>query len=134
DGSAAQYHILAGEMAMQRGLADTAARHYVAALQYTSSVKLARRATRIALFAGNRTLAYQGAEAWARQAPASLVAQRTATRLALSQGDAQALLRYSRSVVAAVETNDKGYQLLGKLLSGKPEHGELAVHTLQQLA
>lgn len=132
--AAAQYHVLAGEMAVQRGMPKTAAQHYVAALQYTSNAKLARRATRIALYAGASELAYTAAQHWARLAPDTLDAQRTATRLALIQGDAQALLDYGGAVLALADTRDDGYLLLADVLSGKPARGDLAVAALQQLA
>src|SRR5699024_5781673 len=87
---AAQYHILAGEMAAQRGMAKEAVAHYIAALKYTHNKELARRATRIALFAGDPGPAYAAAREWARLAPVSLDAQRSAARLALIAGDAEA--------------------------------------------
>lgn len=132
--TAAEFHILAGEMAVQRGMLEAAARHYVAALEYTASKDMARRATRIALFASELDLAYQAAREWGRLAPDSLDAQRSAARLALMQGEAEALLDYSRAVVAAAKTRSDGYRLLADLLSGKPRHGELAIKTLRKLA
>lgn len=129
----AQFQILAGEMAIQRGMPKVAAQHYVSALQYTSNKQLARRATRIAVYAELPKLAYEAAQHWARLAPDMLDAQRTATRLALTQGDAQKLPHYSRAVLALADSRDEGYLMLADLLSGRPEHGELAINALQQL-
>lgn len=133
-GTAPGFHVLAGEMAVQRGMPEAAARHYVAALEYASSKELARRATRIALFAGDLEGAAAAAREWARLAPDSLDAQRTAARLALIQGLADALLGYSRAIVAAAETRKDGYRVLADVLSGWPAHGDLAVATLRQMA
>lgn len=131
---AAQFHVLAGEMAIQRGMTEAAAQHYVKALEYTNNLKLAKRATRIALFSGQRELAYKAVQEWARLAPDSNDAQRTATRLALVQGDAEAVLGYGRAVLVAAATLDEGYRLLADVLSGAPAHGELAVASMRQLA
>ncbi len=72
DRMAYEFHVLAGEMAIQRGRRLEAAQQYVAALEYSDDPGLARRATRIALFAGQARLAYQAAGAWARVAPQAL--------------------------------------------------------------
>src|SRR5699024_3302294 len=61
-------------------------------------------------------------------------AQRTAARLALTQGDTQELSHYSRSVLALADSRDEGYSMLADLLSGKPANGDQAIKTLQQLA
>lgn len=132
--AAADFHILAGEMAIQRGMAATAAQHYVAALDYTDDEALARRATRIALFAGKLELAYRAAGEWARLAPTALDAQKTAARLALVAGDAAGLTRYSEGVVDTAESPLKAYQLLTDILSSRAEQGTIAVQALTTLA
>lgn len=129
----AQYHILAGELAAQRGMAQVAVQHYVAALQYTSNKNLARRTTRMALFAGQPKAAYQAASVWANLAPDSLDAHRTAARLALMAGDGSALLALSRGVITTAATPADGYGLLSNIFSGRPDHADLAVKTLSQL-
>lgn len=129
-----EYHVLAGEMAIQRDDRDVAAREYVAALQYSNDAQLARRATRIALYAGDMALAYRAASAWAAAEPDSLEAQRTATRLALTSGDAAGLDVYAPSLVRAAASPDAGYRLLADVLSGEPEQSNLAVSALSRMA
>ncbi len=134
DRMAYEFHVLAGEMAIQRGQRLEAAQQYVAALQYSGDIDLARRATRIALFAGQPVLAYRAAEAWADIAPQALDAQRTAARLALSVDDSAGLLDYGRALIAAAPSRDEGYRLLADGLSGGPPRADLAVDTIRELA
>jgi len=130
----AQFHVLAGEMAAQRGMKKAAARHYAAAAEYTSNAGLARRATRIGLMADSMPAAYKAAQQWARLEPGTVEAQQTAARLALIEGQAEVLLQYSRATVSNAESRREGYHLLAKTFSGKPQRAELALDTLQQLA
>jgi len=134
DRSAYEYHVMAGEMAIQRGHRAIAAREYVAALDYSGDRALARRATRIALFAGEQELAFKGARVWAASAPESVDAQRTVTRLALANGDAEALSRNASLLVSAAASPDIGYRLLADVLSGDQAHADLALETLSRLA
>lgn len=134
DEMTAQYHVLAGELAVQRGMTEAAVRHYVAALKYTNNKTLARRATRIALFAGNPAAAYQAASEWVELAPDSLDAQRSAARLALIDGHGEALFGYAQGVVNTAATRVDGYRLLADIFSGRPERADLAISTLTRLA
>ncbi|GAB3681626.1 tetratricopeptide repeat protein [Salinisphaera aquimarina] len=132
--SAYEYHVLAGEMAIQRGNRTLAASEYVAALDYSRDPALAKRATRIALFAGDPALAYRAAGSWAASEPDSLDAQRTAARLALSNGDEKGLKVYAQSTVAAAASPDIGYRLLADVLSGESANSDLAVRTASHMA
>lgn len=129
-----EYHVLAGEMAIQRGNRAIAAREYVAALEYSNDAELAERATRIALFADEPALAYRAAGAWAVAEPDSLDAQRTAARLAFATGDADGLAVYAPALIEAAASPDIGYRLLADVLSGAPERANLAVETASRLA
>lgn len=132
--SAYEYHVLAGEMAIQRDNREVAAREYVAALGYSNDPALARRATRIALYAGDTALAYRAAGSWAAAQPDSLDAQRTAARLALANGDAAGLAVYAPSLVSASASPDIGYRLLADVLSGEPSQSDLAIATISGMA
>ncbi|WP_353250241.1 tetratricopeptide repeat protein [Salinisphaera sp. T31B1] len=132
--AAYEYHVLAGEMAIQRGNRERAATEYVAALDYSNDAELAQRATRIALYAGDAALAYRAADAWARAQPDSLDAQRIATRLALVNDDAAGLAEHAPALVDASASPDIGYSLLADVLSGEDPHADLAVETLSGMA
>lgn len=132
--SSYEYHVMAGEMAIQRGHQDVAAREYVAALDYSDNAALANRATRIALLAGEQDLAFKGARAWAAAATDSLDAQRIVTRLALATGDREVLSRHAPLLVSAAASPDIGYRLLADVLSGDQAHADLALETLSGIA
>lgn len=127
-------HILAGELAILRGQSVRSAREYVAALEYSSDPALARRAARIALYANKRKLAYRAASAWAQRQPESLVAQRTATRLALTNGTTAALREHAQRLVR-LNAEGPGAGLLGlaQLLSGAPKQASRALSVMHTL-
>ena len=129
---ALEYHILAGELAVQRGDRKIAAREYVAALAFSDDLELAQRATRVALFAGETGLAYTGAKAWVAADPTSSDAQKTAARLALRNGDAEGLALHAEGVVAQHSSGiAAGFKELADVLSGEPEHADIALNVMQ---
>ena len=129
-----EYHVLAGEMAIQRDNREVAAREYVAALQYSNNAELARRASRIALYAGDMVLAYRATRAWAAAEQDSIEAQRTATRLALINEDASGLNVYAPALVRASASPDIGYRLLADVMSGQQNQADIAVAALSRIA
>jgi tetratricopeptide (TPR) repeat protein len=58
------YRILVGDLALQRGDAALAARAYLEAARESQEARLARRATEVALFARQRSLALEAAKLW----------------------------------------------------------------------
>ena len=58
------YRILVGDLALQRGDAALAARAYFEAARESQEPRLARRATEVALFARQRSLALEAAKLW----------------------------------------------------------------------
>lgn len=129
---ALEYHILVGELAVQRGDRAVAAREYVAALAYSDDPELAQRATRVALFAGEPELAFQAARAWTAADPNSADAQKTAARLALRNGDAQALAIHAEGVINQHSSSiAAGFKELAQVLSGEPEHADIALQVMQ---
>lgn len=133
--AALKFHLLAGEMAIQRGQRVAAAQHYVAALEYARDADVAERATRIALFAGRPELAYRAAVAWSEAAPEAIDAHKTAARLALRAGDEAPLRQHAGAVIALNESGPAaGFRELADVLSGETEHAELALRTMQDLA
>ena len=129
---ALEYHILAGELAVQRGNREVAAREYVAALAYSDNPELAQRAARVALFAGEPELAYQAAKAWAAAALDSADAHKTAARLALRSGAGEALALHAQGIVNNHSNGiAAGFKELTEVLSGEPEHAEIAMQAMQ---
>lgn len=129
---ALEYHILAGELAVQRGDREVAAREYVAALAYSNDAELAQRATRVALFAEEIELAYTAAKAWTVAAPESFDAQKIATRLALRNGKSDGLSQHAGAVITQHPSGVvAGFKDLADVLSGDPEQGDLALEVMQ---
>ncbi|MEQ8800038.1 MAG: tetratricopeptide repeat protein [Salinisphaeraceae bacterium] len=128
-----QYHVLAGEWAVQRGERRAAAENYVEALRYSDDPALAERATRIAVFADAPELAYRAAQAWAQRSPDDGNAYKTAARLALTQGDEARLDRYVQRLMAA-DAEQPGAALRGlvEVLSGEPAQADLALSTMAE--
>jgi tetratricopeptide (TPR) repeat protein len=75
------YRILVGEIALQRGEPALAARAYFEAAREAQDATLARRATEIALFARQRSLAVSAAQLWQKLDPSSDRARQMVTML-----------------------------------------------------
>jgi hypothetical protein len=69
------YRILVGDIALQRGEPAIAARAYYEAAEDAQDATLARRATEIALFARQRSVAVDAAQLWQKLDPSSDRAQ-----------------------------------------------------------
>ena len=65
------YRLLLGDVALQRGDAPLAARAYLDAARESQDVRIAKRATEIALSARQRTLAQEAAKLWSSLDPAA---------------------------------------------------------------
>jgi len=129
-----EFHVMAGEMAIQRGDRQLAAREYADAVQFSRDPALAERATRIAVYAEQPEAAYRASRVWSDGALQSVEAQRAATRLAFVADDAPALSDYARRLVAAAPSPDMGYRMLAEVLTGEPSKADLAIDTLTKLA
>ncbi|TMI03258.1 MAG: hypothetical protein E6H46_09450, partial [Betaproteobacteria bacterium] len=75
------YRILVGDLALQRGEPALAARAYYEAARDAQDATLARRATEIALFARQRSLAMDAAQLWQKLDPSSDRAKQMVTML-----------------------------------------------------
>lgn len=128
-----EYHVLAGEMAVQRGDRKKAAQEYVAALAYSDDPRLAKRAARVALFAGEPALAYRAAQAWTAAEPNSREAQQTAAQLALLSGEADSLAAHAQNIIKQNPDGvDAGFRELADLLSGDNDHTDIALEVMRQ--
>jgi tetratricopeptide (TPR) repeat protein len=97
--SAAQYHVLAGEMAAQRDQPVQAVGHFLSALDYVPDAELASRATRIALIARDEPLALVAARRWQALDPENATAREAATRLALRAGEFEEARRQCENLI-----------------------------------
>jgi tetratricopeptide (TPR) repeat protein len=100
------YRILVGDVAMQRGDAALAARAYFEAARESRDPVLARRATEIALFARQRTLALEAAKLWQQLDPKADRARQMVASLSLSGAGSDLKAELQRVLIEAA-ANDK---------------------------
>jgi tetratricopeptide (TPR) repeat protein len=97
------YQLLVGEVSAQRGELEMSAHAYQQAAAFTRDLRLARRATQIAVYAQDYTTALKAARLWVELAPEALDARQSLAALLIRQGRAdealahlEALLKLSR--------------------------------------
>ncbi|MEP6996301.1 MAG: tetratricopeptide repeat protein [Betaproteobacteria bacterium] len=100
------YRILVGDVAMQRGDAALAARAYFEAARGARDPVLARRATEIALFARQRSLALEAAKLWQQLDPNADRARQMVASLAVSGAGSDLKAELQRVLIEAA-ANDK---------------------------
>jgi tetratricopeptide (TPR) repeat protein len=118
------YRILVGDIALQRGEPGVAARAYYEAAREAQDAGLARRATEVALFARQRSLALQAAQLWQKLDPASDRARQMAMMLALPGGGADLKTDLERLLADAASkgnTLGEAFLQLNRALSGQPD-------------
>lgn len=89
-----EYHILAAEIAGQRGEAELAAREYLKALRLQPTRDLAERATQVAVYAGNSSLAMEAATYWAELDPDRLEPRIVLMRVAVQLDQVAAAIEH----------------------------------------
>jgi hypothetical protein len=80
------YRLLLGDVALQRGDADVAARAYIDAARTARDARLARRATEIAITSRERVLVRHAAQLWSEIDPAAERPKRVLAALAADDG------------------------------------------------
>lgn len=80
------YRLLLGDVALQRGEADIAARAYIDAARAARDARLARRATEIAIASRERSLVKDAAQLWSDLDPAAERPKRVLAALAADDG------------------------------------------------
>ncbi|HVO87853.1 MAG TPA: tetratricopeptide repeat protein, partial [Casimicrobiaceae bacterium] len=108
------YHVLLGEVALQRGEPAVAARAFLEAARETQDTRLARRATEVAIMGRQRALATDAAKLWSKLDPA---ADRPKQILA-------ALASGSDQELSGIAANDELRGRLERLLSDAAVNGQ----------
>lgn len=123
-----QYHVLAAEMAAQRGVLKTAAREYFAAAQLSKSPELAERATRIALASADEQMGVQAARRWIQLDPKAVPPREIVVRQSLHGGDAKEAYEQCLSIIEShPEGVGEGLREAAIVLSGDPAYADAAV-------
>lgn len=132
--SAAQFHVLAGELAAKRQQPQVAAEQFLAALELNPDVELAQRATTYALVSGDDVLVLKTARRWLELEPTSLDAREVLARAALRQGalaEAQAQCEAIIRDHAGGEAD--GFRLIALLYSQEAAQAEPALKLMAKL-
>lgn len=112
------FDFLVGETALQRGNLDIAVSRYVKLAKTTRDPRIAKRATEIALHAGNPFAAEQAATMWVELEPDSTDARQTIAALLVNMGKLDAARPHLEKLLAS-EKNSVGnaFMQLNQLLS-----------------
>jgi len=103
----AMYHVLAGQLAGDRGELALAAQEYLEAAKLTGQADVAKEATRYALASNDRALSVEASQLWRKAAPDNVQAQEAAFRVAVRARSYETALDMAESYVAA-EPERKG--------------------------
>ncbi|MGB1580634.1 MAG: tetratricopeptide repeat protein [Nevskiales bacterium] len=129
-----EYHVMAAELAGQRGQLDFAAREYLKALELAPNAELAERATRVALYAQTDEVALKAGLIWITEQPERYEARLLVARLALRQGDIQ--LAHAQAT-ALIWSHPKGvataFRELALSMGSEPDHAPEAQKLMQRL-
>ncbi|MDH5571641.1 MAG: tetratricopeptide repeat protein [Gammaproteobacteria bacterium] len=127
------YHLLAGELAGQRGKLPESSAHYMEALRLSPDAAIAERATRIAIFARNDVSALEAAQSWVKLQPENMEAQQVAAALLLRTGNTEAAIAaFERILGDSVKSEQTGFMLVVSLLS-KERDKKAAISVMDKL-
>ncbi len=133
---AAQFHLMAGEMAAGRKEPGVAAREFLAALETVDDAALAQRATMLAISARDEALALQGAQRWLQLEPSSMDAREVIARIALAHDDLEIVNQQLDAIVQGHAGGvDDAFPIVASVLSQTaPEQADAALAAVQRLA
>lgn len=132
--AAAQYHILAGELAAQRQQPVEAATQLLKALDYIDDVGLAQRAALLAFSGKDDALALKAAERWLKLDPNNLEPREILLRAALRLGKTAQVQAQSEAIVrdhAGGESD--GFRHVALMLSQEKTGEPVAMQVMQNL-
>jgi len=112
------FDFLVGETALQRGNLDIAVSRYVKLARTTRDPRIAKRATEIALHAGNPFAAEQAATMWIELEPDSMDARQTIAALLVNMGKLDAARPHLEKLLASEKNSvANAFMQLNQLLS-----------------
>lgn len=130
------YRLLVADLAGRRGDLATALQGYMETAAETRDPRVAERATRLALYAGEDELALVAARRWLELMPDALEAHSIAARLYLRRGESEVAARHLERVVELTgEGVEAGLREVTALVtrSSDPEAALAAMRRLQEL-
>lgn len=134
EAAAARYHVLVGEVAANRGQAETAAREFLQALSIVDDKALAERATTFALASNNKELSLKAVHRWLELDATSLEAREILIRLALRSDLPDEALQQGIAIIRDHPGGkEDGYRHVALLLSLEPTRGPEALALMHKL-
>lgn len=128
------FDFLVGETALQRGNLDIAVNRYVKLAKTTRDPRIAKRATEIALHAGNPFAAEQAATMWIELEPDSVDARQTIAALLVNLGKLDAARPHLEKLLATEKDSvGDAFMQLNQLLSRNPDKAA-TLQLIQQLS
>ncbi len=128
------FDFLVGETALQRGNLDIAVNRYVKLAKTTRDPRIAKRASEIALHAGNAHAAEQATAMWVELDPNSVDARQTIAALLVNLGKLEAARPHLEKLLASEKDSvGNAFMQLNQLLSRNPNKAA-TLQLIQQLS
>jgi tetratricopeptide (TPR) repeat protein len=130
----AQFHIMTGEMAANRGQPGLAATEFLAALKTVPDAALAARATGLAINAGNGALLELTARRWLEIEPNNMDPREVILQLGLQRGDAEETYTQADAIINGhAGGRDDGFHHVALLMAQQPGKPDTALAVLKRL-
>jgi tetratricopeptide (TPR) repeat protein len=127
------YQLLVAEFSGQQGALRLSAATYLETALRTGDYRLAQRATRIAIYARENTIALNAARLWVELQPGNNEAHKSVAALLIASGqNAQARPHLERLLKSPRQDSNHGYLLVATLLANDPDK-ERALATMAEL-
>ncbi|MFT4581354.1 MAG: tetratricopeptide (TPR) repeat protein [Gammaproteobacteria bacterium] len=127
------FQILVAEFAGQRGRLDIAAQSYTKAAKQLKDLEVAKRATRIAVFARDYPAALLVADIWVTQAPKDFEARQILAAMYIREGNAEAAIKHLEAVLdSEVGSSNRQFGTIANLLN-REEDKLTALTVMEQL-
>ncbi len=128
------YQLLVAEFSGQQGALQLSAATYLKAAYQTRDYRLARRATRIAVYGRDNVTALHAARLWVELEPNNDEAHKSAAALLIAAGgNKQARPHLERLLQGTRQDDDHGYMLVATLLVNDPDP-QRALATMKELS
>ncbi len=119
------YKYLLGEVALQRGEATLASQLFLDLAKQTQDARLAERAARAAVFAGQPGIALQASTLWAELDPSSQDAQQASSQLLVRSGNLKEAKPHMQKLLAKEENRANNFLYLNVLLADQKDKTEV---------